>query len=349
MTATLLLLLLAQDKPKARTFDESLALAKKEALAWNREAALFKVAYASELLFDVDPQSDRVSDLEFQFAGRDGCPPGEMKLKSWTLKSGDPAPRPGDERTERSGAPPLPGKLAGVKTAADALRAQGMKFHPKMELAMIHGRALWMTTNGPRAAAGQAFHFADGVTGEYVMTCDATLSVLQTVRDQTGALTTWKQAVDAVEKDLRAWKVAEAQLSTAKGSGKGRKYLDRDLGMVEWELQVYVDKPSPAMVFYRISNGNVAFWGQDSVPADKSHVALLSSWSLTGAGGRMLDHPAVKPFMASQPTVTTDLLIDAAHMKAGEAVVKLTNLDNRSVLEVTLDKKGAVKGAAAKK
>ena len=44
MTAALLLLLLLQDKPKTRSFDESLALAKKEALAWNKEAALFRVA-----------------------------------------------------------------------------------------------------------------------------------------------------------------------------------------------------------------------------------------------------------------------------------------------------------------
>ncbi len=348
MTAAFLLMLLLQDKLKTRTFDESLALAKKEALAWNKEAALFKVAYTSELLFDVDPQSDRVSDLEFQFAGRDGCAPGEMKLRSWTVKSNDPVPHPGDEKTERSGPPPLPEKLAGVKAAADALRAQGMKFHPKMELAMMHGRALWMTTNGPRIPAGQAFHFADGVTGEYVMTCDATLSVLQTVRDQASALTSWKQAVDAIEKDLRAWKGTAAQVSTIKGSGRGRKFLDRDLGMVEWELQVYIDKPAPAMLFYRISNGNVAFWGQDSVPADKSHFALLSSWSLMGAGGRMAEHPAVKPFLASLTTVATDLFVDAVHMKAGEAVVKVTNLDNRSVLEVTLDKKGAVKGAGKK-
>ena len=88
-------------------------------------------------------------------------------------------------------------------------------------------------------------------------------------------LMAWQLTRIAVRARPVGYAVRAPQVSTVKGLGKGRKYLDRDLGMMEWELQVYIDKPSPAMVFYRVSNGNVAFWGQDSVPADRA-IRLLN-------------------------------------------------------------------------
>ena len=337
-----------QDKPRNRSYFESLLLVKKEALAWNKEAQLLKVAYTSELLFDIDPRSDQVSDLEFQFCTRDGCAPGEMKIRTWTLKSNDTIAAAGEEKTERNGFIPLPEKLIPVKTAADLFRAQGMKWRPKMEASVIHGRPLWHTTNGPKTPPGLEYYFADAVTGEFVSYIQATIAVLQYIRDQTSALTTWKQAVDAIEKDLKAWKLSEPQVSTIRAQGRSRRYLDRELGITEWEFQIYVDKPAPAMLFYRVSNGNVAYWAQDSVPSDKSHLTPLSSWSLAGAGDKVLAHAAVKPFLESLPNVSTQLQVDAAHMKTGEAIFKITNVQNRSTLEVTLDKKGGVKGAAKK-
>ena len=337
MTAALLLALFVQEK---RPFSESLAMVRKEALAWNAGAALLKVSYKTELLFDVNPQADRGMDVEFQFGGRDGCAPGEMKTRTWTLGPADASPRAGDEKTVRISPPPLPEKLAPVKAAVDALVAQGMKLGPKMELSVIHGRPLWATTNG-----GQKVWFADGVTGQFAHYCDGAFVAANYVRDQTVAITTWKQAVEAIEKDLRAWKAAGAQVSTIRAAGKPRKYLDVEMGLVDWDFQVYLDKPAPAMIFYRVSNGNVVQWAKDAVPADKSHFAALSSWSLQGAGQKMLEHAAVKPFLASLPRVTTELLIDAPRMKSGEAAFRITSLEDRSVLEVKLDRKGSVKGA----
>ena len=337
MMAALLLASLLQEK---RAFGDSLALVRKEALAWNAGAALLKVAYKGELLFDVNPQADRGCEIEFQFGGREGLAPGEMKVRSWTLGPADAAPRAGEEKTVRNSPPPLPEKLAPVKAAVEACTAQGMKLGPKMELSVLHGRPLWATTNG-----GQKFWFADGTTGQFAYFCDGAYLPANFVRDQTTAITTWKQAVDAIEKDLRAWKAAGPQVSTIRATGKTRAYLDPEMGLVDWDIQVYLDKPAPVMLLYRISNGAVVQWAQDAVPADKSHFAPLSSWSLQGAGQKMLEHAAVKPFLASLPRVTTELLIDAPRMKSGEASFRIASLEDRSVLEVTLDRKGAVKGA----
>lgn len=342
MKIVLLLSLLAQNK---RSFDEALAIVKKEAVAWNAGAALLKVSYKTELLFDVNPQADRGMDVEFHFGGRDGGPPGEMKTRSWTLGPGDEAPRAGAEKTVRSSPPPLPEKVAPVKAAVESLVRQGMTLGPKMELAVLHGRPLWATTNAGGANGAPKVWFADGVTGEFAYYCDGAFVPANYVRDQTIAVTTWKQAADAIEKDLRAWKATGAQVSTIRATGKARKFLDREMGLVDWDFQVYVDKPAPAMLLYKISNGNVVLWAQDAVPADKTHFAALSSWSLQGAGAKMLEHAAVKPFLASLPRVATELLVDAPRMKAGEAQFKIASLEDRSVLEVTLDRKGAVKGA----
>jgi hypothetical protein len=342
MTVALALLVLLQDPPplkaEKRTLKEAVEAARKEVAAWSKEAGLLKATCRASLPGTCDPVAGRYGEIELLYATKEGCPPGELKTRVWSLGNDEPILRAGEPKTLKSGPGPLPAAPAEIKAAVASLRGRGMKYDPPLlELAALHGRAVWYTQN-PR----QDVWFADGATGEFLYFGNAEPQMY--VRDQTIAVTSWKQAAEAILRELRGWKVEGAQVGSVRATGLPRKYLDPELGLVHWEFLIYAEKPAPAAIFYRVANGNVAWWAVESVPADRSHFAPLASWNLAEAGARMREHPALKPFLDGLPRLQTELTIDPPRMKAGEALFRLRDLDAQKTLEVTLDRKGAVKG-----
>ncbi len=336
---------LAQDKQdppplkvEKRTLKEAMEAARKEVQAWSKEAVLLKAACRATLPATCDPTAGRYTEIELLYATKEGCAPGEMKTRAWTFEKEEPVLRAGEPRTQKSGPGSLPAACSEMKPALANLKARGMRFDlPLLELAALHGRPVWYTTN-PR----QDLWFADGVTGDFLYFGNAEPHAY--VRDQTIAVTSWKQAVEALQRELKGWKVEGALVGSVRAAGLPRKYLDPELGLTHWEFSILVEKPSPAALFFRVANGNVAQWAVENLPADRSHFAPLASWNLAEAGSRMRDHAAVKPFLESLPRLQAELTIDPPRMKAGEALFRLRDLDANRTLEVTLDKKGAVKG-----
>jgi hypothetical protein len=315
----IVLLLLLQVAP--RPVRDAVEAAKKDVQAWSKEAALLRAL-------------SRGTEVELTYVTKEACPVGESKTRTWTVAS---ELRAGPEKALKTGEGALPETWVDVKAALDVFRKKGMDFAtPLLELGVVHGKPLWYTLN-PNSDTW----VADAVTGEALWVGRA--EVLKLVREQTNAVTSWARMVAAVERELKGWKAAGAQLASLRATGLPRKFLDEELGLTQWEVSVFLEKPEPRQLYFRIANGGVAYWGNENVPADRSHHSPLSSWSFAGAGRNLPAHPLVKPFLAPLPRVRTELVADAPRLKTGQALLTIRNVDANTALEIALDRKGAAR------
>lgn len=345
-----LLLALAQDPPpkkekpplpvEKRTVKEALDLVRPEAAVWSPAAALLRVTCKSSAALDSEPASGRYTDIEFLFGTRDKCRPGEITTKLWAFGGSQPVLRTFDPKTLVTAAPPVPEKVVDVKTIFEQIRAAGARLdRPSFEVAVVAGRPTWYTLN-----QGQEIFLFDAVSGEFINKGQGTLPPL--ARGSIGASTSWKQAVESVTKDLAGWRSSTPQILSLRAMGRNRFQVDKELSITEWTFSIFVEKPFPGVLYYQVSNGAVALWAQEPVPADRAHATTFSSWALAGAGAKVLENGVVKKFLELAPKVDVEISATAAQLKSGELVYAITKQETREKLEVLLDRKGNVKGAA---
>jgi hypothetical protein len=335
---------LAQAKPEKaelkiekRSVLEALAVVKTEVRGWSAEAVFLRATCTSAVKEDCDPFAGRYTQVELLFATKESCPPGELRTRAWKFGATEPPLSAAEQRTEKSGGGSLPDRFVDSKAAFLAMREAGMAhFPPALELSVVYGRPLWYSIDPGK------HWFVDARTGEFLSFADA--EILAYTREQTNAVTSWKQALEVVERELRGWKADKAQLGSIRGLGLNRRHFDLDLGLTTWEFSVSSGGAAPTMLFFRVANGGLAYWAIDAAPRDQGHFAALGSWSLGGAGQVIAANAATREFLGFQPAVSGELVIDAPRMKSGQALYRLRNAETGAVLEITLDRKGAIQG-----
>jgi hypothetical protein len=329
----------AAPQVQKRTPLEALDLVRRDALAWQRDAVLLQISAQCLRPEDADIAAGKFTQFAVQYASRAGCKPGEILKRVWSVQPAAIPVIPGQQVTDSSSSAPLSERFADARTILARMKEKGMKSErPAIDLANVAGRALWFTV-----VPDPNHYVCDALTGEFVQTLGAPLSI--SLRDFEPLTTSWKQAADAVDRDLKLWKVGAYFLSSFKAFGYRRASIDKELSLTHWEFIVSVDVPAPVTITYQVAHGTSAEWAKSYPPPDRSHYAPLSSWNLAGAGERVMADPGVQAFLSGNPKIELELESDPARQKNGEALLRIKDIEKGRAMDLLLDKKGALKKA----